>query len=455
MSDEQDVADVQFIGEALVRFIEMSPHEVMQHFSERREDIGASVPGLKGGELFVGREAYNRFNDIASRALRGMGDDRVSFSTPVIASALRSAFSEIFLAERAEIDAASVGAMINRAFDKARGRHEAITHHLPCLITLEREPAAFDLGPIRFETSEAFLQRIATALERYRLSGSDLARTTQGVPIADVTDKRTKEYYTSFPWVGTVAIPKCERGISKKRAERAIDAALDVLRLFFPDPFAVRLRRGGTDAMVTRLYEVTSNNAGEIEITNVFTSDDAPEWLSQILLRYHEFLDGVGIWLRDHVSGQTIGDLRQRWLDSLHWYGQSIADQSPAGRVIKLAAVFERLTLAKERRGSVGATVANRVALLGQGYQAKDFRQIKKDVELVYACRSQLIHGALSPFDALVHEHSVIATAVARWILFVAFSFYRSLEEESRASNADLEGAFEAWIRNRKTPPAN
>jgi hypothetical protein len=445
--DSETVADVQFIAGQLRRFAGFSRQDLTVYIGQHKETLRHSLYGTDTGPIFIGAEAYERFWKIADRELLQLEPHiRTDFYPDNVAAALRAAFVALVVEQGSEPDADLVRLLVSRAIMQARSGHAVIRHHVPCIITSDRFPEIFHVGPIEFRPSTVFLAHQADAFERYQRDNVSDGQSTRSDPLVlETLAAGAREFYARFPWVASVSVSSSNPKVSEQRATNAIDAALDVLRLFFPEPFASRLRRARSLAHVRKSAAITATEAGDIDIAMVYASDSAPAWLEGVLEHYGDHIRGAGEWLVAHVQHGTDTGLQRRYLDALHWYGQAIRDDTPAGRLVKLMAVLERLTIARVRPGGIRSVVVKRGALLAQGYNNYSLRDARKAVNESYEWRSRLVHGSDSPYDPRVREAAASATALIKWCVLEALAFFRHLHGRGLFGDEDLEEGYERW----------
>ena len=459
----EDVADATFddlrfilneINRFSLLFAKMSEREKFEYLIANNE-IGddSTIPSPGGRHFVVGRAAHQRFTNIVGRELaNNYGVEHPDFHIPDVAEHFAQLFSDLFLAEQRSISDENIAFAIDEAVRRARDTHMERRYDIPCMITLERQPQTFAVGPVQFRTVETYLDASQRQLRTYQEKVDARAvspDSTDAETTGQMIVRRTTEFYRRFPWVASVSVPQCHSEVSRRRAVATVDAALDVLRLFFPAPYGLLLRRADADAIVTSSAGIVVDTAtDEISVVLYERSDDAPGWLGELLAHHAPFLTQAGEWLVAHVGRGEVSDLQRRYIDALHWYGQAVTDDNPNGRIVKIAAALERLTIARERL-KITSVVTARVALLTQGYDKKDFRTIRRTVENIYKWRHRLMHGAHSPYDPELSKVAAVAEALTRWAMFTSLSWFRHLDRDHKSTNEELEAAFEDWLRNR------
>src|SRR3982751_2983005 len=94
MPDAQTVADLEFITNELRRFAELEYRELFAYIREHGDTMIHSVQAPGGGHLFIGKEAYGRFWQIATRALQVRRDcSPADFDLRTVAKSLRESFT--------------------------------------------------------------------------------------------------------------------------------------------------------------------------------------------------------------------------------------------------------------------------------------------------------------------------------------------------------------------------
>src|SRR5207253_11346072 len=138
-----------------------------------------------------------------------------------------------------------------------------------------------------------------------------------------------------------------------------------------------------------------------------------------------------------------------RWLDALNWYGQAVAEQLPAVKIVKYVAALERLTITEETetdedRGLTNA-VTRRAALFAAGTDVEARNRRREEAREMYKLRSKLMHGQRSPIskEQLVSdEHRslmVKADDLTRHVLIDALAEYANLVMSGKKDDHDLE----------------
>jgi hypothetical protein len=326
--------------------------------------------------------------------------------------------------------------IFSEAIAKSAEQCKEYTHYIPCHVMDDEHPKSFQIGSIEFQQVEEFLleneglfeQSIALHADRYleviNLKGSVDLEQDRRDAIVDMRDRSDegRAYLRKFRWIAKVAAPPAVYDLSRRHAERCVEAALNYLRLVFRSSYSNRIR---VDS-----HPLTPHQSAAL-------SQELGEPLSFTLIRSFEIGNSVGEdwWVKidsgeDKVlveeagaivemllQRQNIPPLAQRVLDALSWFGQAASDPAPATRVLKYVAAIERLTLYGERR-KITNLVCDRVATLCCKVGGQDYISIKDQMEKVYGVRSGLVHGALSPYDEELNKIAFEAEGLAREVIF-------------------------------------
>jgi hypothetical protein len=458
--EEQNIADATFVIEELNRFITMDPRDVIRHIREHPEDAFATLRGPRGGILFCGKTAYDRFEQIADRTIKRGSAEEKTFDRRDYVRALRDAFAKVFIEGAKPVTQGSVMRFINRARELATADLVHVTHHLPCVVFYDRAPDHFSVGPVTFTTRERFLAQQEEELRRYRNSNfsafaaglrkrqselSDAEVEAESAEFADKHIEGIRSYYLEYEWVASVLIPPAHGSVSQLRAERTVDAALDVLRLFVPT-FPERYRRANAPKTPFHTRELMTNASGRLISAMRQGGRGAPAlegWYEGVMSDAPELWQEFERAIGRLTKGDKPDELTQRLVDALNWFGQAVVEANPAAAIVKYTAALERLTITGHVDQGLEAMVIKHVAFLNGDRTDKSAREIIDDLGKLYQMRSDLMHGSLSPYDDSVPAVLRIGWEVTRWSLLRAALVFRSLRASGKANRKDLGTVYE------------
>ncbi|MGA2518779.1 MAG: hypothetical protein ABSG44_19820 [Thermodesulfobacteriota bacterium] len=460
--EEQNIEDVEFILREVQRFALMHPSDLIRHLQENRGETFATLSRTRGGIVFCGRAAYNHFDELADRTIKPSSREAKIFDRSDYVRALRASFVEVFIEAGRVVNQSSVAKLVNRARQIASEGLVNVTHHIPCVLFYEHEPVVFTVGPVTFTRVEKFLNSLGPAINAYhgsnldafadglRIRRSDLSSEevlAEASSFADMLEKKIRGYYLAYDWVASVTIPMCHESISKSRAERTVDAALDVLRLFVSS-HPERYRRANASSAPYETRELITDQNGCLHATLRQGGRGAPAgngWYAALIE------DAASLWslfedVIDALPAEKKSDeLNQRLLDAINWFGQAVVEPNSAAKVVKYTAALERLTMTRHLKCGIEAFIIKRVAFLNGERTDKTLHQIEKDLGDLYQCRSDLMHGSMSPYSPAVTDVLQIAWEVTRWAILAAAKFFAHLREGGTTTRKDLDAAYIAW----------
>jgi hypothetical protein len=458
--EQQNIADVTFILEAVDRFYQMTPQEVIAHISQHRQDAFATLNLTKGGHFFCGREAYDRFDDIADRTIKPGSDEDKAYDRNSYLCALRSSFVETFIEGGLTISQSSVTKFVNRAKQLATASLVEVTRHIPCIVFYDKEPAVFSVGPVTLRTREAFFDEFSQALsdfvqsERAAFAGGLVERRpdlSQDVAAAEVdafaatVDRKIREFYGDYGWVASVEVPKSHSSVSKKRAERTVDAALDVLRLFVAAS-PERLGRATSARPPYETHELSSNADGRFfaSMRQGGRGASAGEgWYEEIQRDAPHPWKLFGDAIDPLQSDIKPDELNQRLIDALNWFGQGTVEPNTAAAIVKYTAALERLTMTGHVASGIEDVVIRRVLFLNFQRTDKTAAEVEADIGDLYQARSDLMHGSQSPYDPKLERVLRIAWQVSRWAILEAGQMFAVLRAEGKANRKVLAATYD------------
>jgi hypothetical protein len=439
---------------------------IKQYLRENPFDMLATLNKRSGGIIFCGRSAYHCFGELADRTITRDSVEDKTFDREDYIRALRNTFVELFVEKRSIANQSSVTKFVNRAKQVASMDRVNLTHHIPCTLFYEKDPGTFALGPVTFTRTEKFLKDFDDEIERYceatqtafsdglRNRESDLSEEevlAKAKGLADRDIGRIKAYYGEYDWVATVTIPQCHESLSKLRAERTVDAALDALRLFVPF-YPERYSRANVPNSPCNTCEITSDQSGQIHPTMRFAGKGARAgdgWYGALMEQAASLWDLFGQAIDELRDEEKIEELNRRLLDALNWFGQAVVEPNPAAKVVKYSAALERLTITGHMDNEIEKTVIQRTTFLNKDRTDKTVEQIKEDIGKLYQCRSDLMHGSMSPYSSKVSEVLRIGREVSRSTVLNAGIFFAELRlhaADGRVGRKDLNAAYEFEI---------
>jgi hypothetical protein len=464
---EKDIDDIDFIANEIVRYASMEVRDLMAYLREHKEDYWHSVPHPSGsGNLTVGAAAGRRFYELAARHLSTRPDLKHNFDTELFTAAVKKEFVWTFLKRgEKELSQRVIDKMLAAAVKRAKKEHKALTHYIPCIVVSSKEPEAFRIGPVTFVCMEKFLHDHKEAFEAERESIREdhirrcqeaiaAGRPAEEIATPDISEKlaerlvgNTVEYFEQFKWIAIVSIPECDVTLSRERAERAIEASLDTLKLFFGRTHGKPLRQGHALGTPPKTAKLTREADGKFDFSYGWSSQDTPagkEWFGVLSGPNESYLRAAASALYACVNPQHGSHLNERFLDAMAWYGQAVSEQQTSVRIVKYVAALERLTVTKKLEEGLTSTVTRRTALLSYDGTKEGYERVLEDAEKIYDYRSGLMHGSRSPFDKDLRFVVPLADEITRKALFDSLRIFTELDHEVKNAKAkDLEAKYQ------------
>jgi hypothetical protein len=162
-----------------------------------------------------------------------------------------------------------------------------------------------------------------------------------------------------------------------------------------------------------------------------------------------ELLELCGVALEAAVDVSIERPLSDRFLDSVHWFGEAVRERSPAAKVIKYVTALERMFMTDER-DNIADTVSQRIATFcSDPAVSGDFERIAAQARRVYDLRSKLAHGSMSPKDDAVYDGVRIGAQLGRDALLSGLTAFRSdgLRQEAVRSK-QIAQWFQSWVEH-------
>lgn len=467
---EQNIEDVKFIIAQLEHYHISSEDKLKAFREEANKDkfnLLYMLPHPKGvGNLICGREAHDRFFLLAKRYLSTLGQKRKTVKESGYVEILKKEFVRCFLKEGQAISESSTTRMLANAFEKLFEKNETLTHYIPCSIVFSKDPLDFEVGPVRFLHKSQFYELYGDELEAQQeviaekhhkrcetainkgMEAERVATKEQSFNLGNRLVEGVKNYLNHYDWVAIVTIGPCDSIVSGERALLAVSAALNILKLMLSETDSNKIRTGCSPGVMTQRAELirTTNNELRLSVVSGGYDGNLPgeKWFDIINTEGAFFFQTASKMLDIIIDPLKKNPLCQRFLDALTWYGEAVAEQSSSGKIIKYVAAIERITLTEEKI-QVTDRVIKRSCLLCSDRRSKDYEDWEIIFKRVYTCRSDLLHGTISPFDERVKSVSSDAAYASRQLLLRGLSFFKHLNglEEPKYSTKHLKIAYQ------------
>jgi hypothetical protein len=471
--------DFEIILERVLWALKLTPEEVMAHVKEHRMDAFHSIPNPKNGSfLIVGAEVTERFRTIAKRHLASHPDQNTRTNLESFVQQLGKKFSEFFLQpeQTRPMDQQNMDRWIGSALRATMKEHDSATHYIPCALLFSKTVKQFNVGPVSFYHSDEFFRLYGEEIERLRES----IRThhqkrieeaiKKGFPKKNAsTPEQSAEwghhltdglldFYKRFNWFAAVQIAASDKEVSYDRALFITRGALNIIKLFLGAGYTDRVRTADDPGNSGPAATLRRNSKGELNISLSSKPIDnvgGDDWIEYLTTGSAPFFDYATRALDLCSTFEEPPPLCTRFMDALHWFGEAVAEKSSAAPIVKCVTAIERICgtgIEKDSLGNVrGVTdiVTSRAAILYSVLEQVPFNQARDEITDIYDCRSDLVHGSVSPSDENIGMKVHRTHEITRSVLFAALDYYSTLGFDNPALNTSgLRAAFkklEQW----------
>ncbi|MDH3230568.1 MAG: HEPN domain-containing protein [Alphaproteobacteria bacterium] len=398
-------------------------------------DIRAIVEALRAGAALP-RE---RLDALAHRFLASSREGRGRIDPRVFAETIRSELTGRFVHQGRAPDQTQVTRMLAAALRRARDDIEDRTHFIPCRLFDGGGPPGLAVGPVAFHETTGFRAARADAIA------------------ADPEFSALVERdFAPWGWTAEVTVRGCDRIVSRERALKAVDGALDILRLYAGADRARALGRAGAPGLPAVVPAgLWADSTGRFH--PVRAEAPAPADGAALLHRLHagdgrDWLDRAGETLRPLADPSLGWPLAARFREAGSWFGEGVTESFPAARIPHFVTAIERAVVAGDH-AELWRTVVRRAAVLAAAAEGGDVADWFRRAGGVYQIRSQIVHGAMSPFAPEAGAAAPQAAALARAVLQGALGFFETLGlTRARVSASLLEGEFRKLERRYPWP---
>jgi hypothetical protein len=464
---QEDLRDINIIAEEIAKFAKMTFLEYKLHIKDHPEDKMHYLDIPTHGHMPMSREAALRFHQLAERQ-RAVDSDPDSLDVEAIDRALRAGFVETFIIKRRPYDERKwIDRILARAVKRAKQRHESITYYFPCVVTAKGDPPEFVIGPVRFFSTEKFfldfgdkiLADDKEANKRQRDELKKLIAERKYFPEKELGEEERArldklfidwiyEYYKSYAWIAEVTVPICDPKVSRARAETTVQAALDILKLFFGSYGGRDLRIGHDRGYSKKTASLARGPDGIFRPSIGQRGEGAlldAGWYEQMVKQNAWILQAAGSAIEGYLNPRNKSHHRDRWLDALNWYGQAVSERLPSAKLVKYVAALERLTVTPKDhpnencRQELTDIVTRRTALLTvRSYKPNLLKRARENARKLYRWRSDLMHGRSSPLSREVSSLIHLAHEIVQDAIFNALGHFVDLEISNHRAAQDL-----------------
>lgn len=451
---QQNYDDLRFICERVAWYLKQKPKDLMQYFQHHRMDALYSIPDKRRGMIICGRDASERFYNIAERHLSSQKEEKNKTNLDEFVKKLKEEFSRRFLKIGQEITEKNMDRMISTAYRSISRKFEPLIHYIPCAIFLSRTIKSFEIGPVSFLHKTKFESTYGDEIDQLRIQikeqhqdhcasaiadgfpANRIATEEQSQKLADYLVDGLHSSFGNYEWIAVVTISKCNKKVSCRKAILATQTALNILKLLLGGEFTYRIRTGNDHGEFSKSARLTRKENGKLEISLTSTPSGnvvGDEWL-EILNTNAAYHFGLATKVLELSLGfSEPPPLCTRFLDALSWYGDAVSEQSHAAKIVKFVSSIERITGTGIEKDDVGRErgvteiVANRSSILHSIATGERLVDSITKVSNIYECRSNLVHGSLSPLDESCVSYAHKAGEISRMILLAGLDYFSSI----------------------------
>lgn len=407
----------------------MAVNETDRHLADLRAILDAAPASAA---LVQGR-----LTSMAHSYLASSREGRGRISPDELAKLIHSELTGRFIHQGRDPDEMQVTRMLAAALRRAVVDIEDRTHFIPCRLFDGGGATGLAVGPVMFRRTGSF-------------------REAHADPIATDPEFNAlfERGFAPWEWTAEVTVRGCDRVISRERALRAIDSALDMLRLFAGADASQTMGRAGApglpDAMPAGLWTDSSGRMHPVRASETAFAADV-DWLK----RAHneagrDWLDRAGRCIEPLADPALNWPLADRFREAASWFGEGVTETYRAARILAFVTAIERAVVPGDH-ADVWRAVTRRAAILAHDADGGSLEGWLDRAGKIYEIRSQIVHGAVSPFAPEAGGLEPAAAGLAGAALRGALAFYETLGLTRSNYSADrlekefrtLEGAIQ------------
>lgn len=426
---EEDYEDYEIILTDIQTNIELSKTEQINRFRSNVMMASSGLKGPNGFDLPLSWGAHKHFLRIANRGLENLGQKSQIHRLDKVVAVLKLELPLLLCSGMAP-SLEDAHEIFVSAVQKLTNEYEQLTHHLPCSVVAERDPATFSIGPVTFLLREHFFEQNEVAIRR--------AATYRGnYEVAEMLLARTNAFFSDFQWIASIAVPPCDPEVSRDRARSGVQSALDAFKLLVGSERAANVKQGYDLAIPLKHVELTSLATAEFSLRTGGKLRDAAlndQWYDQVTAgpAWQRLTCLLGQYWDDWG---IIGEIETRFLDGLSWYSDALSERDPGAKIIKYWTSIERTLRA------LPGEIDIRAAVLSSDSSAEFAEKSRRYSDAYLKRRNEVVHGNASRvYEHWYSEAAATSEEASRNVLFQSYSRYLKFEPEtSRPSENNFD----------------
>jgi len=372
-------------------------------------DLRVLVDAVRSGAVLP----EERLHALARRYLASAREGRGRIDPCVYAGIIGSELKGRFVHQRREPSQMQTARLLAAALRRAAADIEDRTHFVPCRLFGAAGSVGLAVGPVVFQPTAGFRKAHADAI-------------AADAELAALLDSE----FAWWDWTAEVTVRGCDRTVSRERALGAVDGALDMLRLHVGPDRARSLGRAGAPGLPdVEPSGLWADAQGRLHALHA-AAGAGPDGDST-LRRLHEkdgrdWLERAGATLRPLTDPSLHWPLAARFREAASWFGKGVTETADAARILDFVTAIERAVVTGDHP-VIWRAVTRRAAVLGVAAEGGDPADWLRRAGEIYDIRSQIVHGALSPFAPEAAAMAPRVAALARATLCGALAFFASL----------------------------
>ncbi|MBK9131263.1 MAG: hypothetical protein IPM20_06445 [Gammaproteobacteria bacterium] len=454
----KNLQDFEFIYSEIIRFIDLLKND--------RKSIDYKSDGLYflqspdgAGHFLIGYAAKKRFSAIAGRILNANPSIKDRASKKLVVSTAEHIFYEEIIKRGRSLTASLSDKMVSRVVKHIeKNKLRTITQFFPCIFPTDKDSGRFNIGPVRFTKTSILLEEREAQfkeyikksqknyIERAKLSGKtlDQEQKEKNRKFVKIFPRELRDYYSNYPWIASIEMANFDETRSREVASICVQAALNVIRLYFPSDRIKIYMASGSAFESKPAAMVEENGSIDIVLSRPGLLRESAGWIATLEQKENYWLKLAGALIPFLSSAAPVPLLYQRYINALWWYGEAMVSKPPYLRIISLSNALEAFLCTSSRGKDIVKQISARANAFLQ-YGETDIDWVKETKEF-YDLRSDLVHGRIPAFDKKVQQKIERGIEIVQRVLIdgLIWTKYLDSQEGCRDSLPRIHEEFES-----------